>query len=284
MGDSLSKNFHLDSKLDLIQKFYFEPAGSIWIDHFLNSLSKEQNHITSVTNLSRPSAYIENCTITPSSARDALLGVSSFQDQIERFEAFAMDDTLLMLFVGNNNLDWTDSGKNLSLSEDDVVKLAIRCAKSYASKLTKLANAYNDQGFYLSIVSLGIINFEDFAKVRRNIESTGRIEAYPYFEFCYELCPIMLPEHEQKTIMFQKVFNSQLKVELNLLQNSLKRHKFKPSVKVLFSPYAANYPVFEEELHASDAWHMSEIGHKRFGSKMSLDPVIQEALNHLSER
>lgn len=288
IGDSLSRDVHITSKAGLFWSIRTERMGGWYLDNSPQpdtafSLFERvgEKFTVKAGNYARPAAYVDGYQDF-NAAKDFVFLVRHFSQQVDEVLAQKELPDLVMIYIGNNNLDWRllpEYAQKSSLSEDDFRSLGRKFAKNWRQQLERLERGLARDGRRHAVYVLGLGNFPGYMTVRDDLVKTGASQNYPYFQTAAEeYCTSMKSEFCESTRRLYRELNGQLDVVVYAVAQENSHGRGNPNLKFYFDPVTSRQPYQRSDFHAHDGWHFSTSGHSELARRVFESPIFTRAL------
>ena len=284
VGDSLSTSFHLDTNKNTIlmsransrqfQNWFLDTDPSTQsIRSFSERLATYLGADLQAINLSRVGSFISGVDAS-SGLKELVLGSQSLGDQIKDLNKLSPFPSLILLWIGHNNVDYkTWTGMEGISSESQRYRFdthARAFGRSYRQELEPLLVRATREKKRIAIVVLGLVNFESFFTARGQIEKTRKAGTYPFLEKSQKSFISMAPEARAGMIELARRMNDRLQREVELRAKTLPAH-----LRLVYSDALATVDIdAAATLRTEDAWHPSVLGHNRLAERVFLSPEM----------
>jgi hypothetical protein len=288
IGDSLSKDFHMDSDIDTIWQMWSSNQSDCFIDtsderkSVFSFFERVSAHTPIVaTEYSRPGAEVFDEYEGRSKFVRAIAGkIWSLSEQVEHVLSEKRFPDLTLLWIGHNNMDWVHGLTNEERQhpQDRLDWIRQSFISSYDSALNRLIQAAQRKPTKSAIVVFGMINMEGYSKLRTYAEDVNsrNPKAFPYLKKSIEYFESLKPEYRAHMIELEKQTNADLKTLVLKLQGTVDPAQ----IKLYYSDEMETLNLDRlMYLNPLDAWHPSVIGRTLFAEH--LFQGAQEALDFL---
>jgi lysophospholipase L1-like esterase len=287
IGDSLSKNFHMDTTLKTIWILRTVNQNDFFIDtrpEVLPSVFEylaQQKH-TLAHEYSRPGSVVVSRS-PRSSAEKLIARMKDFNEQANDVLEEKEFPDLLYIWIGHNNIDWITESRALSMNQAETFAEIRRVfAPAYRVQLQKLVDRAILKSKPSVLMAMGLVNFGAFFQARQAVELRRKQhpETYPFLELDLKTFPSMGLESRQGMIDLALRINDDIKQIVDEMNRGLTHSE---QVKLRYSEALSKVDLSDPEtLNKTDGWHPSILGHTRLAE--GAISAIQDLLEHLGLR
>ncbi len=269
IGDSLSKNFYITTVPSVFWRCRTKFRKNWFLDtdpppHSIYSVYERIEELTPLvaTDYARTGAFV-----TAQSGDEDFIHMLGhtphFAGQVDQTLKAKRFPDLLLIWIGNNNLDWLvgASPSERAHPEEYLHDRARRFGEDYARQLRRLISRAESEDHPAAIVAFGLVNIEAFLRARQTAETlrAHNHNLFPYLEVDYRRCESMRPQYRQNITRFELLINRELKRAVDGLQDELQHY---PKVRLQYSDAFSILDISNVALlNAHDAWHSSPEGH-----------------------
>ena len=285
MGDSLTQHFYISSPASLFWRARTQRRKNWFLDTDPDpaSIRSVYERLEAFTPLVATEYNGAGALVASSRAGDGFRrrivrtrNLSGQAHQILRKKRFP---DLIMIWIGHNNLDWTEG---LSLNEREhpdkrLQEMATQFRVNYTEPLQSLIDRAKTENHNVAIVVFGLANLDAFFKARRKAEALhARTPAlYPYFESGNRSFESLQAPYQKNMVRLSLMMNAEMRAMVADLNRELKNHG---NVRVQYSDALTKVDFTRLELiNPVDAWHPSVEGHKALAAAAftALGPSLQ---------
>jgi lysophospholipase L1-like esterase len=270
MGDSLTQHFYISSPVSLFWRARTQRRKNWFLDTDRDpaSIRSVYERLETFTPLVATEYNGAGALVAPSRAGEGLRrrivrtrNLSGQARQILRKKRFP---DLIMIWIGHNNLDWTEglSAADREHPEKRLEEIAVKFREYYTEPLQSLIDRAKGANHKVAIVVFGLANIDAFFKARKKAEAVhARNPAlYPYFESGYRSFESLKPPYQKNMVRLSLMMNAEMRAMVGDLNRRLKNHD---NVRVQYSDALAKVDFGRlEMINPVDAWHPSVEGHK----------------------
>jgi lysophospholipase L1-like esterase len=270
MGDSLTQHFYISSPVSLFWRARPQRRKNWFLDTDRDpaSVRSVYERLETFTPLVATEYNGAGALVAPSRAGEGLRrrivrmrNLSGQARQILRKKRFP---DLIMIWIGHNNLDWTEglSAADREHPEKRLEEIAVKFREYYTEPLQSLIDRAKGANHKVAIVVFGLANIDAFFKARKKAEAVhARNPAlYPYFESGYRSFESLKPPYQKNMVRLSLMMNAEMRAMVGDLNRRLKNHD---NVRVQYSDALAKVDFGRlEMINPVDAWHPSVEGHK----------------------
>jgi lysophospholipase L1-like esterase len=270
MGDSLTQHFYISSPVSLFWRARTQRRKNWFLDTDRDpaSIRSVYERLETFTPLVATEYNGAGALVAPSRAGEGLRrrivrtrNLSGQARQILRKKRFP---DLIMIWIGHNNLDWTEglSVADREHPEKRLEEIAVKFREYYTEPLQSLIDRAKGANHKVAIVVFGLANIDAFFKARKKAEAVhARNPAlYPYFESGYRSFESLKPPYQKNMVRLSLMMNAEMRAMVGDLNRRLKNHD---NVRVQYSDALAKVDFGRlEMINPVDAWHPSVEGHK----------------------
>ena len=269
IGDSLSKNFYITTVPSVFWRCRtkFRKNWFLDTDPPPNSIYSVYERIEELTPLVATDYARTGAFVTAQSGDEDfihLLGhTPHFAGQVDQTLKAKRFPDLLLIWIGNNNLDWLVGASPSERAHPDkyLHERARRFGEDYARQLRRLISRAESEDHPAAIVAFGLVNSEAALRARQTAEAlrAHNHNLFPYLEVDYRRCESMRPQYRQNIARFEILINRELKRAVDEVRDELRLY---PKVRLEYSNAFSELDISNVALlNAHDAWHSSPEGH-----------------------
>lgn len=279
IGDSLSKDFHIDHPLSMIWSSRTRRRGGWFLGHSMGS-SRPGGFLDRIaerasirgTSYATASAFVDGQNAHHSWLRMYVGRAASMSEQVDRMLSASAVPDLVLIWMGHNNLDWKTFGNNPS----DFPSIARQIVASYKDQVQRILVAATGDGRRHAIVVMGLINFRAYFPARDMADTLHRADSgqFPFLEAGYGYFPSLRPEYREKVIELADHINQNLEVMVTGFQ-SLATDR----IHLKYSRAMSDMAIESADiLSPQDAWHPSQKGQDLFAATVgqAVEPILRE--------
>jgi lysophospholipase L1-like esterase len=270
MGDSLTQHFYISSPVSLFWRARTQRRKNWFLDTDRDpaSVRSVYERLETFTPLVATEYNGAGALVAPSRAGEGLRrrivrtrNLSGQARQILRKKRFP---DLIMIWIGHNNLDWTEglSAADRQHLEKRLEEIAAKFREYYTEPLQSLIDRAKGANHKVAIVVFGLANIDAFFKARKKAEAVHARNPvlYPYFESGYRSFESLKPPYQKNMVRLSLMMNAEMRAMVGDLNRRLKNHD---NVRVQYSDALAKVDFGRlEMINPVDAWHPSVEGHK----------------------
>jgi lysophospholipase L1-like esterase len=270
MGDSLTQHFYISSPVSLFWRARTQRRKNWFLDTDRDpaSIRSVYERLETFTPLVATEYNGAGALVAPSRAGEGLRrrivrtrNLSGQARQILRKKRFP---DLIMVWIGHNNLDWTEglSAADREHPEKRLEEIAVKFREYYTEPLQSLIDRAKGANHKVAIVVFGLANIDAFFKARKKAEAVHARNPvlYPYFESGYRSFESLKPPYQKNMVRLSLMMNAEMRAMVGDLNRRLKNHD---NVRVQYSDALAKVDFGRlEMINPVDAWHPSVEGHK----------------------
>ena len=289
-GDSVCLDIYISSPWSTFWRAHTR-RGKNWFLHFdaspgARSISKELEAIT-------PFVAIESASVGAlvdyeHDRQDPfrrILGTRDFSAQITGLLQSRRFPDLILISIGQNNVDWAwrCPPDELAEPEERLKRLSKEFRQNYTRELRRLLGHAGNEQHRVAIVVYGLINFGSYFKGREAAERLRERNKrlYPYLETTYKYYVSFHPHYRRKLIRLAAMVNEELRVMVEALNREFVHQT--EHIQLRYSNALATADLSRAELlHPMDGWHASVQGHNALADAAFSD--LKASLDFLSIR
>jgi lysophospholipase L1-like esterase len=272
LGDSQSKNMYLSSIPSLFWRSRTERRKNWFLDtdpspESIYSVYERLEKLTPLvaTEYTSNGAKVAPGQITPDFPRK-LGRTRNFSGQVNRVIRNKRFPDLVMILIGNNNLNWVEivSSTEREHPEKRLREIAEGFGENYTQQLRVLIDRAKTQNHKVAVVVFGLVDFEKYFKVRQKAEAlhASNRKLYPYIGMTSWIYPSLKAVYQKDTTRLALMINGEMRTMVNNLSKELTDY---PDVRLQYSDAFSNLNDSRLELvHPVDAMHLSRAGHNAF--------------------
>jgi hypothetical protein len=271
LGDSLSKNFYISTVPSVFWRTRTELRKNWFLDSnpSPNSIYSLDERIDKIAPLVATDYARTGALVTAHSGDEDLIHMlghtPNFPGQVDQVLKPKRFPDLLLLWIGNNNLDWVHgaSPSEREHPEKYLQKRVSRFRKDYTRQMRRIISRAEGEDHPVAIVVFGIVNCGSYFQARKTAEELRAKDhnLYPYLEVDYRRAESLKPEYRQTATRLQRLLNRELQSVVRDLRDELQPY---PKVRLQYSDVLAKLDISKiEMINAHDAWHFSPLGHDR---------------------
>jgi lysophospholipase L1-like esterase len=272
LGDSQSKNMYLSSIPSLFWRARTERRKNWFLDtdpsrESINSLYERLDKFTPLvaTEYASSGAKVAPGQITPDFPRK-LGRTRNFSGQVNQVLRDKRLPDLVMILVGNNNLNWVEIVPSAEREhpEKGLSDIARGFGENYTQQLSVLIDRAKTQDHKVAVVVFGLVDFAKYFKARQKAEMlhASNRKLYPYIGMTSWIYPSLKPAYQKNTTRLVLMLNAEMRTMVANLNRELKDC---PNVRLQYSDAFSNLDGSQLELlHPMDALHLSQVGHNVF--------------------
>jgi lysophospholipase L1-like esterase len=290
MGDSLTQHFYISSPVSLFWRARTQRRKNWFLDTDRDpaSIRSVYERLETFTPLVATEYNGAGALVAPSRAGEGLRrrivrtrNLSGQARQILRKKRFP---DLIMIWIGHNNLDWTEglSAADREHPEKRLEEIAVKFREYYTEPLQSLIDRAKGANHKVAIVVFGLANIDAFFKARKKAEAVHAKNPalYPYFESGYRSFESLKPPYQKNMVRLSLMMNAEMRAMVGDLNRRLKNHD---NVRVQYSDALAKVDFGRlEMINPVDAWHPSVEGHKALAA--AAFSVLRPSLEFLGIR
>ena len=268
IGDSLSKDFHVDTIPKTLWDLRTANQNDMFIDTNPDSLESiyevfAKRQYVVAHEYSRPMAASVLREPRPFATK-FIAKLRDFSEQVDEVVSETEFPDLLLIWIGHNNVDWVSEPEFAKLSPNEVFsEIRARFIPAYRIQLERLVDRARSKRTPSVIVALGLINFESFFKARASVERRQMtdIEKFPYPQLANTLkvFPSMGLKYRRGMIELATMLNEDLHHLVDDLKTTIPPYG---PLSLEYSDALATVDISNPDfLNLVDGWHPSRMGH-----------------------
>ena len=291
LGDSLSRDFHVDTAVNMISKMKQPPMNRGDRSPELNLiLSPLNDDVVSLSD--RISEYgpfvIHNYASVSADVVDfdgivpALVdayAVNDMDNQVSKLLMRKNFPDIVGIWLGHNNVDWALHKQANSYGTQNKAEIFDHIRADFIAAYEKQLNRLIEKADGSSIVVYGLVNFPSFFRARNQCEgfklaSQNQESAFPFFYAGEATFPSLQDGYTEAMSEVSYLMSRDLEILVNKLNAE------NPNVNLHFSNAMEVGPIEEcRILHPMDAWHLSDYGKTVLSGYLfeGLEPILNHS-------
>src|SRR6266702_6160645 len=231
MGDSLTQHFYISSPISLFWRARTERRKNWFLDTDPDpaSIRSVYERLEAFTPLIVTEYNGAGALVASSRAGDGFRrrivrtrNLSGQAHQILRKKRFT---DLIMIWIGHNNLDWTEglSPNEREHPEERLQEIATQFRQNYTEPLQSLIDRAKTENHKVAIVVFGLANLDTFFKARRKAEAlhASNPALYPYFESGNRSFESLKPPYQKNMVRLSLMLNGEMRSMVSNLDRQL---------------------------------------------------------------
>jgi lysophospholipase L1-like esterase len=272
IGDSLSRDFYVSSRLSMIWRAKMDHGHDWFLDtdpsaHSVYSLYERLAQETPVAacEYSSVAGRVDAGEPPKGIIRSCFTSwyPFSFSRQVDLILAEKRFPDLILIWMGHNNLHWVrqvDPQRPENI-DTGLQKMAADFRKDYEWQLGRLVERAREQKQRRAFIVFGLVNFKSFFKARDAAEQLHKENPrlYPYLGADYQRFKSLRPEYRANMLKLDLMINEELRAMVDEFNRKLGPDS---QVRLEYSDALATVDFSAVELiNPNDGWHLSSKGH-----------------------